>query len=46
MSDEPLGSRSPAEHHLRLHHIGFVVASIQESGHSFALALGARGMKT
>lgn len=27
---------------LKLHHIGFVVPSIQESGDSFALALGAR----
>jgi len=41
MNHEPLGSRGPAEYHLRLHHIGFVVTSIRESGQSFALALGA-----
>ena len=39
MSNEPLGSLSPSDH-LKLHHIGFVVNSIQESAESFALSLG------
>jgi methylmalonyl-CoA/ethylmalonyl-CoA epimerase len=41
MSNEPLESLRPAED-LKLHHIGFVVFSIQESAESFALPLGAR----
>lgn len=41
MSNEPLESLPPP-HHLRLHHIGFVVLSIQESAESFALSLGAK----
>jgi len=40
MSNESSGKLHPA-HQVRLHHIGFVVASIQESGQSFALGLGA-----
>jgi len=40
MNSEPLESLSP-QGHLRLHHIGFIVQSIQDSGESFALALGA-----
>jgi methylmalonyl-CoA/ethylmalonyl-CoA epimerase len=36
LSEEPCPPNQP-----KLHHIGFVVASIQESGQSFALALGA-----
>jgi methylmalonyl-CoA/ethylmalonyl-CoA epimerase len=40
MSSEPLENLHPLDH-LKLHHIGFVVSSIQESGPSFALALGA-----
>jgi methylmalonyl-CoA/ethylmalonyl-CoA epimerase len=41
MSNEPLGSLPPPDH-LKLHHIGFVVSSIQESAESFALSVGAR----
>jgi methylmalonyl-CoA/ethylmalonyl-CoA epimerase len=40
MSGEGRESLRPAED-LKLHHVGFVVASIQESAESFALALGA-----
>jgi methylmalonyl-CoA/ethylmalonyl-CoA epimerase len=40
MRDEPLESLRPADG-LKLHHIGFVVHSIQESAESFALSLGA-----
>lgn len=40
MSNEPLESLPPPDH-LKLHHIGFVVSSIQESAESFALSLGA-----
>jgi methylmalonyl-CoA/ethylmalonyl-CoA epimerase len=40
MSNEPLGNLPPPDH-LNLHHIGFVVLSIQESAESFALSLGA-----
>ncbi len=40
MSDRPLESLPPADD-LKLHHIGFVVHSIQECAESFALALGA-----
>lgn len=39
MSDESLETRL-APGTLKLHHIGFVVPSIQESGKSFCLALG------
>jgi methylmalonyl-CoA/ethylmalonyl-CoA epimerase len=40
MSNEPLESlRPPGD--LKLHHIGFVVCSIQETAESFALSLGA-----
>jgi methylmalonyl-CoA/ethylmalonyl-CoA epimerase len=41
MSNEPLGSL-PAPDHLKLHHIGFVVSSIQESAEPFALSVGAK----
>ncbi len=40
MSNESSEKLRPADS-VRLHHIGFVVASIQESGQSFALGLGA-----
>jgi hypothetical protein len=40
MNNESLVKLSPAQS-VRLHHIGFVVASIQESGQLFALGLGA-----
>jgi methylmalonyl-CoA/ethylmalonyl-CoA epimerase len=40
MSNEPLGNPPPPDH-LKLHHIGFVVLSIQESAESFACSLGA-----
>jgi methylmalonyl-CoA/ethylmalonyl-CoA epimerase len=40
MNSELQESIRPPDH-VNLHHIGFVVASIQESGPSFALALGA-----
>jgi methylmalonyl-CoA/ethylmalonyl-CoA epimerase len=40
MNSEPQESFRPA-HHVRLHHVGFVIASIEESGSSFALGLGA-----
>ena len=40
MSNEPLESLRPPDH-LQLHHIGFVVFSIQESAESFARSLGA-----
>ena len=40
MNSELQESIRPPDH-VKLHHIGFVVASIQESGQSFALALGA-----
>jgi methylmalonyl-CoA/ethylmalonyl-CoA epimerase len=40
MSDEPLEGLSPAND-LKLHHIGFVVSSIQECAESFAQSLGA-----
>jgi methylmalonyl-CoA/ethylmalonyl-CoA epimerase len=40
MSSKPLENLPPFDH-LKLHHIGFVVSSIQESGPSFALTLGA-----
>jgi methylmalonyl-CoA/ethylmalonyl-CoA epimerase len=40
MSNEPLESL-PRPDHLKLHHIGFVVLSIQESAESFARSLGA-----
>lgn len=40
MSNEPLESLPPSDH-LKLHHIGFVVSSIQEGAESFALSLGA-----
>ena len=40
MSNEPLESLPPPDH-LKLHHIGFVVFSIQEGAESFALPLGA-----
>ena len=40
MSNESSEKLRPADSP-RLHHIGFVVASIQESGQSFALGLGA-----
>ncbi len=40
MSNEPLESLSPADDR-KLHHIGFVVYSIQECAESFALSLGA-----
>lgn len=40
MSDESLETRLPPGP-IKLHHIGFVVPSIQESGKSFCLALGA-----
>ncbi len=41
MSNEPLGSL-PVPDHLKLHHIGFVVSSIQESAEPFALSVGAK----
>ena len=41
MSNEPRQALSRPDH-LKLHHIGFVVSSIQESAESFALSLGAR----
>jgi methylmalonyl-CoA/ethylmalonyl-CoA epimerase len=40
MSAEPRENLSPAED-LKLHHVGFVVRSIQDCGQAFALALGA-----
>ncbi len=40
MSDEGLRNPRPAED-LKLHHVGFVVSSIQDCAESFALALGA-----
>jgi methylmalonyl-CoA/ethylmalonyl-CoA epimerase len=40
MSNEPQEGLRPPDH-LRLHHIGFVVHSIQESAESFARSLGA-----
>lgn len=40
MNNEPLQGLRPADD-LRLHHIGFVVFSIQESAESFAVSLGA-----
>ena len=40
MSNEPVESLHPQGHH-KLHHIGFVVSSIQQSAESFALSLGA-----
>ncbi len=40
MSSEPLENLPPRDH-VKLHHIGFVVSSIQESSQSFVLALGA-----
>jgi methylmalonyl-CoA/ethylmalonyl-CoA epimerase len=40
MSNEPPESQRPADG-LKLHHIGFVVYSIQECAESFALSLGA-----
>jgi methylmalonyl-CoA/ethylmalonyl-CoA epimerase len=40
MSDEPIESLRPPDR-LKLHHIGFVVLSIQESAESFARSLGA-----
>lgn len=40
MRSKPPENLRPPDH-LKLHHIGFVVASIQQSGQSFALALGA-----
>jgi methylmalonyl-CoA/ethylmalonyl-CoA epimerase len=40
MSDEGLRKLRPAED-LKLHHVGFVVPSIQECAESYALALGA-----
>lgn len=40
MSDEGLRKLRPAED-LKLHHVGFVVSSIQECAESYALALGA-----
>lgn len=40
MCHEDLGSPLPTDG-LKLHHIGFVVSSIKESGQSFAIALGA-----
>jgi methylmalonyl-CoA/ethylmalonyl-CoA epimerase len=40
MSSEPLESLPPRDQ-VKLHHIGFVVSSIQESSQSFILALGA-----
>lgn len=40
MSSEPLKSPGPADD-LKLHHIGFVVSSIQESAEPFASSLGA-----
>lgn len=39
MSNEP--QRVPLPDYLKLHHIGFVVSSIQDSAESFALSLGA-----
>lgn len=39
MSNEPLESLRPPDD-LKLHHIGFVVLSIQESAESFACSLG------
>jgi len=41
MSDEPSRAPTPPDHP-KLHHIGFVVLSIQESAESFALSVGAR----
>jgi methylmalonyl-CoA/ethylmalonyl-CoA epimerase len=40
MSIESTANLSPSSH-LKLHHIGFVVNSIQESGEAFARSLGA-----
>lgn len=40
MSNEPPENLRPLNH-LKLHHIGFVVSSIQESAESFALSVGA-----
>lgn len=40
MSNEPRESLRPPDH-LKLHHMGFVVLSIQESAESFAVSLGA-----
>jgi methylmalonyl-CoA/ethylmalonyl-CoA epimerase len=40
MSSDPQGALLPAED-LQLHHIGFVVLSIQASAEAFALSLGA-----
>jgi methylmalonyl-CoA/ethylmalonyl-CoA epimerase len=40
MSNKPLESL-PRPDHLKLHHIGFVVFSIQESAEPFALSVGA-----
>jgi methylmalonyl-CoA/ethylmalonyl-CoA epimerase len=40
MSNEPLERFRPADD-LKLHHVGFVVYSIQECAESFALSLGA-----
>ena len=41
MSNEALESLRPADD-LKLHHIGFVVPSIQECAESFAMSLGAK----
>jgi methylmalonyl-CoA/ethylmalonyl-CoA epimerase len=41
MSNEALESLRPADE-LKLHHIGFVVPSIQECAESFAMSLGAK----
>ena len=42
MNNEELAGRLRPPDHTKLHHIGFVVCSIQESAESFARALGAR----
>src|SRR5271154_4350078 len=39
MSDESVGNRLPPNP-VKLHHIGFIVPSIPDSGKSFCLALG------
>lgn len=41
MNSEGLGGVLCPQDHLKLHHIGFVVSSIQESGESFAQSVGA-----
>jgi hypothetical protein len=45
MNSELAESIGSLDHHFNLHHVGFVVPSIQGNGLSFAVALGKVGRK-